>query len=153
MGSDESPFNVSLIVRGKVAETVSVNHNLLKREERQNRIKLRSFCLLAERLTARPNRHTGGGGRCQSLHQFSTQLRTNDFSGDSRRPLRKYYEFSGVSRILLRKYYEFSGISRRLLMNYYEFSGISGRLLRKYYEFSGISGGSTMSFQASAEDC
>ena len=67
------------------------------------------------------------------MHQFSTQLRTD--------------EFSGVSGRLLRKYYEFSGVSRRLLTKYNEFSGVSGRLLRKYYEFSGSSGGSTMSFR------
>ena len=55
MGSDESHFNVSLIVSDKVNKTVSTNHNLLKRKESRSGIEPRSFRLPAYRLTARPN--------------------------------------------------------------------------------------------------
>ena len=54
MGSDESHFNVSLIVRDKVTR-VSTNHNFW-RERRTEAFDPRSFRLPAYRLTARPNR-------------------------------------------------------------------------------------------------
>ena len=48
MGSDESHFNVSLIVRDKVTKTVSTNHNpFLKRKESRKGIEPRSFRLPA----------------------------------------------------------------------------------------------------------
>ena len=55
MGSDESLFNVSLIVRDKV----SVHKpQRLKRRESPCEVEPRSFCLPAWRLTARPDRLT-----------------------------------------------------------------------------------------------
>ena len=48
MGSDESHFNVSLIVRDKVTiKTVSTNQNLSKRKESRSGMELRHFCLPA----------------------------------------------------------------------------------------------------------
>ena len=52
MGSDDSHFNDSLIVRDKVTRPCP----LLKRKERRSGIEPRSFHLQAYRLTARPNR-------------------------------------------------------------------------------------------------
>ena len=46
MGSDESHFNVSLIVRGKVTKIASPDHNFWT-EESQSRIEPRSLCLPA----------------------------------------------------------------------------------------------------------
>ena len=58
MGSDESHFNVLLIVRDK--DTRPRHHNLfLKRNESRSAIQPRSLCLPAyDSLTARPNRLT-----------------------------------------------------------------------------------------------
>ena len=53
MGSDESHFNVSLIVRDK-----GTRPQLLKRKDSRSGFEPRSLCLPAERLTARPNRLT-----------------------------------------------------------------------------------------------
>ena len=53
MGSDESHFSVSLIMRGKVTRQ---SPQLLKRKESRSGIEPRSFRLPAYRLTARPNR-------------------------------------------------------------------------------------------------
>ena len=47
MGSDESHFDVSLIVRDKVTRQRPQTTNFLKREESRNRIVPRSFCLRA----------------------------------------------------------------------------------------------------------
>ena len=47
MGSDESCFNVSSIVRDKVTRQCPQTTSSLKREENQSEIKLRSFCLPA----------------------------------------------------------------------------------------------------------
>ena len=55
MGSDEGHFNVSLIVRDKVTDSVH-RPQLLKRKESRSRFEPRSFCLPAYRLTARPKR-------------------------------------------------------------------------------------------------
>ena len=57
MGSDESHFNVSLIVRDKVTKTVSTNHNLFeeKGEPKRYRTEVLPFTSLTG-LTARPNR-------------------------------------------------------------------------------------------------
>ena len=57
MGSDETSFNVSLIVRDKVTRQCPQN-TALKREESRSRFEPRSFCLPAYRLTARPDRLT-----------------------------------------------------------------------------------------------
>ena len=51
MGSDESHFNVSLIVRDRVHKP-----QLLKRKERRSSTEPKSFRLPAYRLIARPNR-------------------------------------------------------------------------------------------------
>ena len=57
VGSDESHFNVSLIVRDKTVSQDSVHKpQLLKRKESRSGIEPRSFRLPAYRLTARPNR-------------------------------------------------------------------------------------------------
>ena len=56
MGSDESHFNVSSIVRDKATRPCP---QLLKRKESRNGIEPRSFRLPAYRLTARPNRLSG----------------------------------------------------------------------------------------------
>ena len=58
MGSDESHFNVSLIVRAKVTRQCPQISTFLKRKENRSGFEPRSFCLLAYRLTARPNRLT-----------------------------------------------------------------------------------------------
>ena len=50
MGSEESHFNVSAFVRGKVTKTASINHNFLQREESRSRIEPRPFCLPASPL-------------------------------------------------------------------------------------------------------
>ena len=55
MGSDESHFNVSLIVRDKVARPCPQT-TTLKRKESQSGIEPRAFRLPAYRLTAGPNR-------------------------------------------------------------------------------------------------
>ena len=46
LGSDESRFNVSLIVRDKVTRQCP-DHNFLKREDSRSGIEPRSFCLPA----------------------------------------------------------------------------------------------------------
>ena len=56
MGSDESHFNVSLVVRDKVTRPCPQTTTFLKRNESRSGIEPRSFRLLAYRLTARPNR-------------------------------------------------------------------------------------------------
>ena len=60
MDSNESHFNVSLIVRDKSHKTKSQDSvhkpQLLKRKESRSGIEQRSFRLPAYRLTARPNR-------------------------------------------------------------------------------------------------
>ena len=56
MGSDESHFNVSLIVRDKVTRPCPQTTTFLKRKKSRSGIEPRSFCLPAYRLTARPNR-------------------------------------------------------------------------------------------------
>ena len=58
MGSDESRFNVSLIVRDKVTRPCPQTTTFLKRKERRSGIEPRSFRLPAYRLTAGPNRLT-----------------------------------------------------------------------------------------------
>ena len=64
VGSDESHFNVSLIVRDKVTRQFSQTTTFLKGKESRSGIEPRSFRLPAYRLTARPNRlsveHTSG---------------------------------------------------------------------------------------------
>ena len=57
MGSDESHFNISIIVRDKVTRQCPQTQ-LLKRKESRSGFKPRSLCLPALRLTARPNRLT-----------------------------------------------------------------------------------------------
>ena len=56
MGSDESHFNVSLVVRNKVTRPCPQTTTFLKRKESRSGIEPRSFRLPAYRLTARPNR-------------------------------------------------------------------------------------------------
>ena len=56
MGSDESLFNVSLIVRDKFTRPCPQITTFLKRKESRSGIEPRSFRLPACRLTARPNR-------------------------------------------------------------------------------------------------
>ena len=56
MGSDESHFNVSLIVRDKVTRQCPQTTTFLKGKESRSGIEPRSFRLPAYRLTARPNR-------------------------------------------------------------------------------------------------
>ena len=56
MGSDESRFTVSLIVRDKVTRPCPQTTTFLKRKESLSGIEPRSFRLPAYRLTARPNR-------------------------------------------------------------------------------------------------
>ena len=56
MGSDESHFNVSLIVRDKVTRQCPQTTTFLKRKESRSGVEPRSFRLPAYRLTARPNR-------------------------------------------------------------------------------------------------
>ena len=58
MGSDESHFNVSLIVRDKVTRQCPQTTTLLKIKESRSRFEPRSFRLPARRLTTRPNRLT-----------------------------------------------------------------------------------------------
>ena len=55
-GSDESRFNVSLIVRDKVTRPCPQTTTFLKRKESRSGIEPRSFRLPAYRLTARLNR-------------------------------------------------------------------------------------------------
>ena len=55
MGSEESHFNVSLIVRDKVTRQCPET-TILKRRESRSGFEPRSLCLPAYRLTARPNR-------------------------------------------------------------------------------------------------
>ena len=48
IGSDQSHFNVSFIVRDKVTQdSVCTDHNCLKREESRSGIEPRSFCFPA----------------------------------------------------------------------------------------------------------
>ena len=47
VGNDESPFNVSLIVRDKVTRRCPPTTTPLKRKESRSGIEPRSFCLLA----------------------------------------------------------------------------------------------------------
>ena len=56
MGSNESHFNVSLIVRDKVTRQCPQTTTFLKRKQSRSGIEPRSFRLPAYRLTARPNR-------------------------------------------------------------------------------------------------
>ena len=57
VGSDESHFKVSLIVRDKVTRQCPQTQ-LLKRKESRSGFEPRSLCLPAQRLTTRPNRLT-----------------------------------------------------------------------------------------------
>ena len=56
LGSDESHFNVSLIVRGKVTKTVSINHNFRRErsEESRSGIEPTSFCFTRPYRWAKP---------------------------------------------------------------------------------------------------
>ena len=56
MGSDESYFNVSLVVRDKVTRPCPQTTTFFKRNGSRSGIEPRSFRLPAYRLTARPNR-------------------------------------------------------------------------------------------------
>ena len=56
MGSVESHFNVSLVVRDKVTRPCPQTTTFLKRKESRSGIEPRSFLLPAYRLTARTNR-------------------------------------------------------------------------------------------------
>ena len=58
MGSEESDFNVSLIVRDKVTREFPQTTTFSKRKERRSGIEPRPFCLPASRLTAGPHRLT-----------------------------------------------------------------------------------------------
>jgi len=59
IGSDESHFNVSFIVRDKVTRQCPQTTTFLKRKESRSGFELKSFCLPAYRLiTTRPNRLT-----------------------------------------------------------------------------------------------
>ena len=60
MSSDESHFNVSLIVRGKVTRQCPQTTTFLKRKESRSGIEPRPFCLPTQRLTVRPDRLTVG---------------------------------------------------------------------------------------------
>ena len=72
MGSDESHFNVSLIVRDKVTRPCPQTATLLKRKESRSGIEPRSFRLPAYRLTARPNRLSLVLLLCLSCHLLLT---------------------------------------------------------------------------------
>ena len=61
MGSNESHFNVSLVLRDKVTRLCPQTTIFLKRKESRSGIEPRSFRLPAYRLTARPNRMTRWG--------------------------------------------------------------------------------------------
>ena len=63
MGSDQSHFNVSLIVRDKVTRQCPQTATFLKRKDSRSGIEPRSFCLPAKRPTARPMRLTSLYGR------------------------------------------------------------------------------------------
>ena len=67
MGSVESHFNVSLIVRDKVTRQYPQTTFILKRKESRSGIEPRSFCLMAKRLTAGPNQLTQS---CRSMQHF-----------------------------------------------------------------------------------
>ena len=67
MGSDESHFTLSLIVRDKVTRPCPQTTAFLKRKESRSGIEPRSFRLPAYRLTTRPNRLTTLGDRQTSL--------------------------------------------------------------------------------------
>jgi len=56
IGSDESHFNVSVVVRNKVTRPCPQTTTILKRKESRSGIEPRSFRLPAYRLAARPNR-------------------------------------------------------------------------------------------------
>ena len=56
MGSNESRFNVSLIVRDKVTRQCPQTTTFFNRKESRSGIEPRSFCLPTQRLTVRPNR-------------------------------------------------------------------------------------------------
>ena len=59
MGSDESHFNVSLIVRDKVTRLCPHATAFLKRKESQSGIEPRPFCFPTQCLTARPQQLIG----------------------------------------------------------------------------------------------
>ena len=61
MGSDESHFNVSLIVGDKVTRQCPQITTVLKRKESRSGFEPMSLCLPASRLTAGPIRLTGTG--------------------------------------------------------------------------------------------
>ena len=56
MGSDESHFNVSLTVRGKVTRQCPQTTTFLKRKESQSRVQPRSFCLPLGQTGSRPDK-------------------------------------------------------------------------------------------------
>ena len=67
-GSDESRYSVSLLVRDKVTRQCAQTRTfLLKCEESQSRIELRSFFLPAQCLTTRPSGLTLLVDRCHNL--------------------------------------------------------------------------------------
>ena len=69
-GRDEIRFNVSLTVMGQRHKTVPIEQPL-KKEERRNRIELRSFCLPAWCLIARPSQLPWTASAfffCRALH-------------------------------------------------------------------------------------
>ena len=63
-GSVESHFNVSLTVRDKVTRQCRQTTIILKRKESRSGIEPTSFCLMAKRLTAKPNQLTQS---CRSM--------------------------------------------------------------------------------------
>ena len=60
MGSDESHFNVSFIVRDKVTRRCPQTTTFMKRRESRSENEHKPFCLPVYRLTARPNGLTSG---------------------------------------------------------------------------------------------
>ena len=58
MGTDNSHFNVSLIVRDKVTRQCPQTTTFLKRKDSRRGIEPWSLCLPAQCFTARPNRLT-----------------------------------------------------------------------------------------------
>ena len=64
VGSDESHFNVSLIVRDKGTRQCPQTTTFLKRKESRSNIEPRSFRLPAYRLTVRPNRLSNAWLNC-----------------------------------------------------------------------------------------
>ena len=68
MASDESHFNISLTVRDNVTRQCPQTTILLMRNEIRSGTEPRSFCLPAQRLTARPNRLTLAGSQLLNIY-------------------------------------------------------------------------------------